>query len=282
LRYNQRRLDAANHHGLASDITKSSGHNMQLQDKTIVVTGGGHGIGKGLCQRFAGEQPSAIVVVDIDIDAAKEVADSIGGQAVACDVADENAVVSLIDETESNIGPIDLFCMNAGIAGGAGDDVSNEVWDQMIDINFKSHIYTARALVPRMLKRGDGYLLHTASAAGLLTEIASAPYAVTKHAVVAFAEWLRIAHGTKGLKVSCLCPQGVQTRMIEVDHPTAMMLRQGSIPVEQLAECVVEGISKETFLILPHPEVAKYIQNKANNYDGWIEALQGIRQKVLG
>lgn len=255
---------------------------MRLKDKTIVVTGGGHGIGKGLCQRFAVEGAKEIVVVDIDIDAAKQVAESIGGHAAACDVADESAVIALIDETETKVGPIDLFCLNAGIAGGAGDDVSNEDWDRMININFKSHIYTTRELVPRMLNRGGGYLMHTASAAGLLTEVSSAPYAVTKHAVVAFAEWLRIAHGPKGLKVSCLCPQGVQTRMIEADHPSAMMLREGSISVETLAECVVEGIDKETFLILPHPEVGKYIQNKANNYDGWIEALQKIRQKVLG
>lgn len=255
---------------------------MQLRDKTIVVTGGGHGIGKGLCQRFAAEHAKTIVVADIDIDAATEVAASIDGHPVACDVAVEQEVVSLINRTEANFGPIDLFCLNAGIAGGAGDDVSNEDWQRMIDINLMSHIYTARALVPRMLERGNGYLLHTASAAGLLTEISSAPYAVTKHAVVAFAEWLRIAHGPKGLKVSCLCPQGVQTRMIEADHPSAIMLREGSIPVEQLAECVVQGIDKETFLILPHPEVEKYLQNKANNYDGWIEALQKIRRQVLG
>jgi len=255
---------------------------MQIKDKTIVVTGGGHGIGKGLCKRFAAETPKAIVVADIDIDAAKQVAASINGHAVACDVADESAVVALVEETESNIGPIDLFCLNAGIAGGSGDDVSNEDWDQMIDINFKSHVYTARVLVPKMIERGSGYLLHTASAAGLLTSISSAPYSVTKHAVVAFAEWLRITHGPEGLKVSCLCPQGVQTRMIEADDPSVAMLREGSITVEELAECVVQGIEKESFLILPHPEVAKFIQNKATNYDRWIAAMQKIRQKVMG
>ena len=255
---------------------------MKLKDKTVVVTGGGYGIGKGLCERFAAEGAKSIVVADIDGDAAKAVADSIGGHAVTCDVADESAVTSLIDDTESNIGPIDLFCLNAGIAGTASDDHSNEDWDRMIDINFKSHVYTARELVPRMLNRGGGYLLHTASAAGLLTAISSAPYSVTKHAVVAFAEWLRIAHGPKGLKVSCLCPQGVQTRMIESDDPSAVMLRQGSITVEQLADCVIDGLDKEKFLILPHAEVAKYIQNKANDYDRWIKALQDIRQTVLG
>lgn len=256
--------------------------NMQIKDKTIVVTGGGHGIGKGLCERFAVEGANAIVVVDIDFEAAKQVADSIGGHAVACDVADENAIVSLIDDTESNIGPIDLFCLNAGIGGVSGDDISNEDWEQIIDINFKSHVYTARALVPRMLARGGGYLLHTASAAGLLTAISSAPYSVTKHAVVAFAEWLRIAHGPKGLKVSCLCPQGVQTRMIEVDDPSIAMLREGSISVDEVAQCVVQGLEKETFLILPHPEVARFIHNKATNYDGWIASMQKIRQKVMG
>ena len=255
---------------------------MKLRDKTVVVTGGGYGIGKGLCQRFAAEGASSIVVADIDGDAAKATAEIMGGHAVACDVADESAVIALIEDTESNIGPIDLFCLNAGIAGTASDDHSNEDWDRMIDINFKSHVYTARELVPRMLKRGGGYLLHTASAAGLLTAISSAPYSVTKHAVVAFAEWLRIAHGQQGLKVSCLCPQGVQTRMIESDDPSAVMLRQGSITVEQLADSVVEGLDKENFLILPHPEVGKYIQNKANDYDRWIKALQDIRKSVLG
>ncbi len=255
---------------------------MHLKDKTIVVTGAGHGIGRALCLRFAQEKPRGIVVADIDMDAANEVAELVSGFAIECDVANEESVISLIDQTETNVGPIDLFCMNAGIAGGAGPDVPNEVWDQMIDINFKSHVYTVRALVPRMLQRGSGYLLHTASAAGLLTEISSAPYAVTKHAVVAFAEWLSIAHGPQGLRVSCLCPQGVQTRMIEADHPSAVMLREGSISAEALAETVVEGLEKETFLILPHPEVSRFIQNKAGNYDGWIATMQKIRQKVLG
>ncbi len=255
---------------------------MKLNDKTIVVTGGGHGIGKSLCERFAREQPRGIVVADIDRAAAQAVARQIGGRAIGCDVANEDAVVSLIEETESDLGPIDLFCMNAGIAGASGPDVSNEVWDQFIDVNFKSHVYTARALVPRMLQRGGGYLLHTASAAGLLTEISSAPYSVTKHAVVAFAEWLLIAHGPHGLKVSCLCPQGVRTRMIEIDHPMAAMLREGSISAEQLAESVVEGLDQEHFLILPHPEVARFMQRKASDYDGWIAAMQQLRTKVLG
>ena len=255
---------------------------MKLQDKTIVVTGGGHGIGKAMCERFAKESPRGIVVADVDTEAAAGVAEMVAGCAMECDVADEDSVISLIEQAESKVGPIDLFCLNAGIAGGSGLDVANEVWDQFIDVNFMSHVYTARALVPRMLQRGGGYLLHTSSAAGLLTEISSAPYAVTKHAVVALAEWLSIAHGPSGLKVSCLCPQGVKTRMIEVDHPMAQMLRANAIEPEELAECVVAGIDKEAFLILPHAEVAKFIANKATDYDGWISALQHIRQKVLG
>lgn len=255
---------------------------MKIKDKTVVVTGGGHGIGKELCGRFAAEGAAAVVVADIDIHAAREVASQISGHAIECDVADEDSVVGLIDKTESDLGPIDLFCANAGIAGGSGDDVPNEVWDQFLDVNFKSHVYMARALVPRMLERGGGYLLQTASAAGLLTEISSAPYAVTKHAVVALAEWLLIAHGPQGLKVSCLCPQGVQTRMIDIDHPMAAMLREDSITTAQLAESVIAGLERETFLILPHPEVARYFQKKAGDYDGWIARLQAIRQQVLG
>lgn len=255
---------------------------MKIKDKTIVVTGGGHGIGRALCERFADEGAAAVVVADIDQAAAAAVAEPIQGHAVECNVADEASVVALIEKTETEIGPIDLFCANAGIAGGSGDDVPNDVWDQFLDVNFKSHVYMARALVPRMLARGGGYLLQTASAAGLLTEISSAPYAVTKHAVVAFAEWLLIAHGRQGLKVSCLCPQGVRTRMImEVDHPMAAMLRAGSISPEQLAESVVAGLEQEKFLILPHPEVARFIQKKATDYDGWIAKLQEIRQQVF-
>jgi len=272
---------------LASVVTTETVHTMKLKDKTIVVTGGGHGIGKALCKRFATEQPRGIVVADIDYEAAQEVAQSIGGLAVgglaiACDVANEESVVSLIDETESNVGPIDLFCLNAGIAGASGPDVSNDVWDQFIDINFMSHVYTARALVPRMLERGSGYLLHTSSAAGLLTEISSAPYSVTKHAVVAFAEWLSIAHGPRGLKVSCLCPQGVRTRMIAVDHPMTEMLRERAISTEELAECVVAGLDKENFLILPHADVARFVEHKATDHDGWISAMQKLRIKILG
>src|SRR5256885_10554976 len=187
---------------------------MELSGKVVVVTGGASGIGRALCRRFAAEGAKAVVVADFDADGATKVADEIGGDAVSTDVGVEADIKSLVERTEQHHGPIDLFCSNAGIAVGGGVDATDEDWQRIWDINLMAHVYAARAVLPGMLARGEGYLLHTASAAGLLTNLGAAPYAVTKHGAVALAEWLAITYGDAGIKVSCLCPQGVRTHML--------------------------------------------------------------------
>ena len=250
---------------------------MNLSDKVVVVTGGAHGIGRALCERFAQEQTRGIVVADIDHKEARKVATSIGGFAVDCDVSREDDIVRLVNQSVEKYGQIDLFCANAGIAMPGGLEVPDEDWRTIMDVNFMSHVYAVRAVLPGMLQRGRGYLLHTASAAGLLTEIASAPYSVTKHAVVSFAEWIAITYGDRGIKVSCLCPQGVKTRMLAGDHPGLRMLNQTALAPEQVADKVVTGLHEEGFLILPHPEVAEYFQRKAADYDRWLRGMRRLR-----
>jgi len=175
-----------------------------------------------------------------------------------------------------------LFCANAGIAAAGGPELPDDVWRNLLDVNFMSHVYAVRAVLPGMLERGGGYFLHTASAAGLLTEISSAPYAVAKHAVVALAEWLSITHGHQGIKVSCLCPQGVRTRMLEGDHPVLTMLAESAVTAEHVAETVVDGLHDERFLILPHPEVAEYFRHKADDYDRWLHGMRRLRERLFG
>jgi NAD(P)-dependent dehydrogenase (short-subunit alcohol dehydrogenase family) len=258
---------------------------MKLTGKVIVVTGGGNGIGRALVQRFAAEKPRGLVIGDRDLGAAQRVAAETGGLAVACDVAREADTLALIAAARDSYGPVDLFCANAGVATSGGVDASDEEWRAVIDINFMSHVWAARALVPEMLARKSGYFLHTASAAGLLTMVGSAPYAVTKHSVVAFAEWLSVTHGAQGLRVSCLCPQFVQTQMLkELEQAGgASVVASGTIiGPEKVAEAVVAGLDAEQFLILPHPEVATYFQRKATDYDRWIGGMRKLEAKRLG
>jgi NAD(P)-dependent dehydrogenase (short-subunit alcohol dehydrogenase family) len=255
---------------------------MNLQDKVVVVTGGANGIGRALCKRFAAEGARIVVVSDLDLANAEQVAADINGLAVRTDVGNERDVRELVTQTLDRFGHIDLFCSNAGIGGVPGfEDVSNEAWQQIWNVNVMAHIFAARAVLPAMLARGEGYLLNTASAAGLLTQIGSAPYSVTKHAAVAFAEWLAITYGDRGIKVSCLCPQGVRTAMLQAaaEIGTSAFLLQGAIEPEELAEAVIRGLADEKFLILPHPEVAKYLQNKANDYDRWIGGMRKLQAK---
>ncbi|MGH9769285.1 MAG: SDR family oxidoreductase, partial [Blastocatellia bacterium] len=228
---------------------------MNLQDKVVVVTGGANGIGRALCKRFAAEGARGVVVSDVDFDAARQVADEINGLAVKTDVAVEADVVALVAKANEAFGAIDLFCSNAGIGGIPGfEQVSNEDWRHIWEVNVMAHIYAARAVLPLMLERGSGYLLNTASAAGLLTQIGSAPYSVTKHAAVSFAEWLSITYGDRGIKVSCLCPQGVKTNLLMAGAlaGSAGFLLTGAIEPEDAAEAVVRGLAEEKFLILPH------------------------------
>ena len=255
---------------------------MNIQDKVVIVTGGGNGIGRALCRRFAAAGARGVVVADLDPQAAASVAQDIGGLAVTVDVSNESDNVRLISQAIKTFGPIDLFCANAGIAGAAGGvDVDNDIWQRIWEVNVMSHIYGVRAVLPGMLAKGSGYLLHTASAAGLLTQVNGAPYSVTKHAVVALAEWLSITHGDAGIKVSCLCPQGVRTQMLlGEDGERASFLLAGAIEPEDVAEAVVAGLAEERFLILPHPEVAEYFRRKANDYDRWLKGMRRMNAQV--
>lgn len=256
---------------------------MQLKDKVAVVTGGASGIGRALCRRFAAEGARGVVVADLDAEGASRVAAEIGALAVLTDVAVEPDIVHLVERATATFGPINLFCSNAGISVAGGESVSDEDWQRIWEINFLSHVYVARAVIPAMLARGEGYLLQTASAAGLLSQIGSAPYSVTKHAAVAFAEWLAITYGDAGIRVSCLCPQGVRTNLLKgAGSEIFDFLRETALEPEQVAESVVQGLAEERFLILPHPEVAEYFRRKAEDYDRWLRGMRRLQARVGG
>ncbi|MGD2043354.1 MAG: SDR family oxidoreductase [Acidimicrobiia bacterium] len=254
---------------------------MELNSKVIVITGGGSGIGAAMARRFAKEGPSGLVVADIDPDSARVVAEEVGGVAVLTDVSDPEANRELIEGTEDRFGPIDLFCANAGI-GMVGDEQSDiAMWDRMWQINVMSHVLAARHLVPSWVARGEGYFLVTASAAGLLTNLKAAQYSVTKHAAVAFAEWLAITYGDRGVKVSALCPQFVNTPLLTESEAFKALGGNHTLEPEDVADAVVAGLSDERFLILPHPEVEQYFQNKANDYDRWLGGMRKLQRTVF-
>jgi NAD(P)-dependent dehydrogenase (short-subunit alcohol dehydrogenase family) len=261
---------------------------MELAGKVAVVTGGASGIGRALCRRFAAEQVHGIVVADINEADAKAVADELGDGAlpVTADVSVETDVHNLVAQAEAAFGPVDLFCSNAGVGGGGGIEVADEEWERTFRINTLAHVYAARAVLPSMLARGEGYLLNTASAAGLLTNLGNAQYTVTKHGAVALAEWLAITYGDRGIKVSVLCPQGVRTPMLlgglEADDPAAAMVLKsgGLIEPEDVAETVVQGLRDERFLILPHPEAGEFYRRKADDPDRWIKGMRRIQAQL--
>jgi NAD(P)-dependent dehydrogenase (short-subunit alcohol dehydrogenase family) len=253
---------------------------MQLRDKVVVVTGGGGGIGRALCQRFAAEGARAVVVADRDEAAARKTAQEIGGLAVVTDSGVEADLMRLVKAATDAYGAIDLFCSNAGIMVRGGIDTPDAEWQRIWNVNLMAHVWAARAVVPAMVARGQGYLLQTASAAGLLTQIGSAPYAVTKHAAVAFAEWLSITYGASGIKVSCLCPLGVRTEMLRTaSGHIAEVLRETAVEPEAVASAVVAGLDKEQFLILPHPEAGEYFLRKATDYDRWLRGMRRLQDK---
>lgn len=255
---------------------------MLLKDKVAVVTGGAHGIGRALCERFAAEGARGVVVADLDQAGARQVAASINGLAVAGDIGVEADVQSLVAQATKAFGQIDLFVSNAGIGTGGGVDASDAEWQRIWQVNLMSRVYAARAVLPQMLARGDGYLLHTASAAGLLSQVGSAPYSVTKHADVALAEWLSITYGPQ-IKVSCLCPQGVMTNMLigPGSGPATDFLKAEAISPEQLAQSVIEGLASEKFLILPHAIVRDYVLRKADDHDRWIRGMRRLHEQVF-
>lgn len=252
---------------------------MRIEGKRVVVTGAASGIGAGLARRFAAEGAAALVLSDVDEDGVRRVAGEVGGVAMPCDVRDANAVAALVDAVEEAHGPIDLFCSNAGVAIPGGPEAPDEAWRTSLDVNVMAHVYAARALVPRMLERGGGYLLQTASAAGLLTQLGSAPYSVSKHAALAFAEWLAITYGERGLKVSVLAPQAVRTAMTAGVPGGGVAGVDGMIEPEDVAEAVVRGLETESFLILPHPQVLEYFRRKGSDYDRWIRGMQRLQQR---
>ena len=257
---------------------------MNLQNKIVVVTGAGSGIGRALVVRFKAEGAKHVVSVDINPESAEQTADLIGDRSFEVDVSNESDVARLIKMTEEQVGPIDLFCSNAGI--GLGKDLhsaTNEDWQKSWDINVMSHVYAARHLVPRMIERGGGYFLNTASAAGVLNQIGSATYGVTKHAAVGFGEWLAIHHKHEGIKVSMLCPQAVRTAMYRqgTDSSAAAGV-DGVMEPEELADVVVRELEQESFMILPHPIVLEYMRNKTSNYDRWIGGMHKLMRKIAG
>ena len=255
---------------------------MQVANKVIIVTGGGSGIGRALCRRFS-QEGARVAVADLNEKSAKVVADEIGGLGLHCDVSIEADLHHVVEVAERHYGPVDLMCSNAGIffgdgPGGMATSLSNDGWQRMWEVNVMAHIYAARAVLPGMIARGGGYFLHTASAAGLLSQIGDAAYSTTKHAAIGFAESLAITHGDQGIKVSVLCPQGVATPMLKgmEESPQA---GDGILSPEMVADSVIEGLAAERFLILPHAQVVTYMQRKTSDYDRWIGGMRKLRRK---
>jgi NAD(P)-dependent dehydrogenase (short-subunit alcohol dehydrogenase family) len=255
---------------------------MELKDRVIVVTGAARGIGRALATRFTQERPRAVVMADIDGLEVGRAASSIGATGVRCDVAQETDIADLVKAVESEHGRIDVFCSNAGIAVGGGPETSNDQWMRIWDVNVMSHVYVARHVLPGMLARGDGYIVGTVSAAGLLNHLFAAPYGVTKAAALSFFEWLAITHGDAGIRISCLCPQGVKTDMLAREQAQlgTNFLTEDALEPEAVAEAVVKGIAEERFLILPHPEVAEYFRRKADDYDRWLRGMRRLRSNL--
>src|SRR5436305_7874066 len=256
---------------------------MEVTDRNVVVTGAGSGIGAALARRFAQERPRALVLADLNLENVQAVADEVGGVAVQTDVGREDDIEQLVERARQAGGAVDVFFSNAGIPGpdGGPPEASDQEWDQAWRVNVMAHVWAARALLPEMIERGDGYLLSTASAAGILTQVGAVVYSVTKHAAVGVAEWLNINYAHEGIKVSCLCPLGVRTPMLEMaledSLGAAALMQDELLEPEEVAEAVVDGIRAERFLIFPHPQLSKYMAFKASNNERW---LAGMRRMV--
>jgi len=261
---------------------------MEIRDKVVVVTGGASGIGRALCLRFAAEGARAVVVADLDGAGAGAVAagiaPTVGALGLQVDVGRADDVQRLVDTATERYGRVDIFCSNAGIIVRADEDAPLAEWQRHWDVNVMAHVHAARAVLPQMLARGEGCLVQTASAAGLLGQVNAAPYSVTKHAAVGFAEWLSMAHGDAGIRVSCLCPQGVLTPMLmgrDGEQRSRSFLGDGAVTPDAVAGHVMDAIRDERFLVLPHPEVLTYVQRKAADIDRWLRGMRRLRAKVM-
>jgi NAD(P)-dependent dehydrogenase (short-subunit alcohol dehydrogenase family) len=261
---------------------------MDVKDKVVIVTGGADGIGAALSRRFAREGARAVIVADRNGEGAAAIAREIGGEAVTLDVSDGDGMAAMVADVEGRHGGIDLFCSNAGVGDGDPDKQNaasspDAVWQRAWNVNVMAHVHAARAVLPGMQRRGGGYLLNTISAAGLLSQIGGAVYSTTKHAAVGFAESLAITHGDQGIKVSILCPQGVDTAMLrQGDASSQPQNLDGVLTPDEVAESVVQGLAAETFLILPHPVVLTYMQRKAGDYDRWLGGMRRLRARMMG
>jgi len=253
---------------------------MEVKGKIAVITGGASGIGAALARRFHAEGAKAVAVADLQADLLNEVAAEIGGLAVPCNVANEREIQALVAKVEQELGPIDIFCSNAGIARLGEEDVANDEWQLNWDIHVMAHVYAVRAVAPKMAERGSGYLINTASAAGLLSHIQSATYSVTKHAAVAFAEWVSIKYRDKGVIVSVLAPQAVRTPMTDRPDGASVASVDGMIEPEKLADCVIETMAREEFLMIPHPIVRNYMMRKTEDVDRWLIGMNRWRNKA--
>ena len=267
---------------------------MDVTDRVVVITGGGGGIGGALARRFHSAGARGVVVADLAN--AEPVAAALNSQrqgsalAVTCDISQDQEVAALVEQADRRFGPIDIFCANAGIGVGIGPETPDADWDRIWRINVMAHVLAARHLLPHWLARGEGYFVATASAAGLLTQIGSAPYAVTKHAAVAFAEWLAVTYGDQGVRVSCLCPQGVNTAMLSGGASGSsasigadtVRLAGAVLEPDTVAQAVLEAVNDERFLILPHPEVLTYWRRNTADYDRWLAGMRRLQARVLG
>ncbi len=256
---------------------------MDIQDRVSIVTGAASGIGAALAVALAREGAKAVVLGDIDAEGLARTEAAVrseGSEAISlhCDVRSETDLAALVTAAE-RVGPVDLFCSNAGIAIGGGPEVPDDQWQAIWEINVLAHVHASRAVLPSMLDRGEGYLLNTASAAGLLSQIGSAPYSVTKHAAVAYAEWMSITYGDRGIRVSVLCPQAVRTAMTAETTEGGVAGVDGMMEADEVAAIAVEGIAREEFLILPHPQVADYMVRKATDRDRWIAGMRRLQAR---
>lgn len=253
---------------------------MELNDKVAVITGGSGGIGRAMGKAFLDQGARAVVLADLSEDAVTAAATELGCDGRVCNVTIEQDIIDLVEWTLDTHGPIDLFCSNAGAsAPGTLTDATNDAWQQQWELHVMSHMYAARAVLPSMIARGEGYLLNTASAAGLLAAMGSGPYSVTKAAAVKLAEFLAITHGDDGIKVSVLCPQGVNTAMAPKSLGDGQT--DGIMEADELAQVVIDTLAEERFYVLPHPEVEEYVRRKGDDVDRWLDGMRRLRRRTL-